>query len=481
MRKTIKYGDIIVINSYSSGEMYIQEALDRGFGCILLNVLTQNSEVNKYVRAKTNQAIKQYSNQNFRAYAIEDDSKKILELLSDRNIVAVCPGGDSGVALADKLCSKLGLRGNNPDTSKLRLTKSHMMDSCKRAGLRSIITSTVNNHKEISDFFEKNNIGSAFMKYDFGASGQGSKRVNNVEEAIAHFEKIKKEENSFAQSNVDILMQEYIDGKEYVINTVSVNGKHCLTDLWVYTKFDDGEGHIVYNSCDLINEINDENKQIIDYTFKVLDCVDFKYGVAHNEVKLDSNGPVLIEVNPRPMGGGQTRDYLKKTLGHCIVDLGLDSFLGDEKICNDLYPFSEYKPLLYSRTKLGVLYNDTTGYLDSGAAISGCLPTCLSNFFFLSLGLHSHPKTINLEEAPYAVKLSSESLRNVNLDIEKLQKLEKDFPKLMVCPNKDNLDAILQAIELVKSDDDEDVVKIEEICKKLPYGLEGFKFIKEIF
>ncbi len=34
----------------------------------------------------------------------------------------------------------------------------------------------------------------------------------------------------------EVLIQEYIDGTEYVVNTVSCNGKHMVTDIWVYSK-----------------------------------------------------------------------------------------------------------------------------------------------------------------------------------------------------------------------------------------------------
>ena len=48
---------------------------------------------------------------------------------------------------------------------------------------------------------------------------------------IAHYNKISNMPNYFGNEEDDILIQEYIEGDEYVVNTISCQGKHIITDV----------------------------------------------------------------------------------------------------------------------------------------------------------------------------------------------------------------------------------------------------------
>ncbi len=110
----------------------------------------------------------------------------------------------------------------------------------------------------------------------------------------------------------------------------------------MYKKIPTSYGNYIDYSVMLIERIDKKLQDIVDYCFKALDAVEMKYGVAHNEIKVDKKGPVLIEINPRPMGAGQTREFQKQVFGHCVVNLGLQCYLGKKDFYNGLDPIGVY-------------------------------------------------------------------------------------------------------------------------------------------
>ena len=66
---------------------------------------------------------------------------------------------------------------------------------------------------------------------------------------------------------------------------------------------------------------------MVEYAYKVADALEIQYGPVHGEYMIDENGPVLIEVNCRPCGGGMSADFLDRISGQHETDSILDSYL----------------------------------------------------------------------------------------------------------------------------------------------------------
>ena len=140
-------------------------------------------------------------------------------------------------------------------------------------------------------------------------------------------------EDSFSKTNLygealsEMLVQECIVGDEYIVNTVSCEGMHRVTLVWKYNKIKTAEGAIIYDTCETVNELNIAEAEMIEYAYDVADAMGIQYGPVHGEYMIDENGPVLIEVNCRPCGGGMTAEFLDKIAGHHETDCILDAYL----------------------------------------------------------------------------------------------------------------------------------------------------------
>lgn len=223
--------EIVVIECLSSGQMYVEEIIERGYKCLVLNPEVADEHL---IAAKKNIIKKmqnKYSSEKFEAIDVAYCKDAVLDVLKGRDVIAVVAGSEYGVRLTDLVTNALGLPGNNPNTTDLRCTKTGMIKALEEAGIRAIKTAVVTNEEEIRNFWFDNNINCAFLKYSESAASFGTKKCDTCTEAVEHFKKMKNMPNYFGKEADDILIQEFISGPEYVVNTISCQGQHILSDM----------------------------------------------------------------------------------------------------------------------------------------------------------------------------------------------------------------------------------------------------------
>ncbi len=242
--------------------------------------------------------------------------------LQGEDIVCIIPGSEYGISYADQLSSRLGLPGNDPGTTYRRTTKLGMQDSLKEAGLRYILNTKASTREDVEAFWNSNDLRRVVVKQDMSVGSVGLRICDSLEDAISAMED-DLASTSWIGEDVDyVLLQEFIGGEEYIVNTISFDGVHRVTDLWVYTKAEMC-GSMVPIGVRTVVEPNEREVELVDYALKVLDAVGLVNGPSHMELKLDERGPVLIEINARPMGGHFTVEALDEALGHHITNLAL--------------------------------------------------------------------------------------------------------------------------------------------------------------
>lgn len=108
--------------------------------------------------------------------------------------------------------------------------------------------------------------------------------------------------NRYGAVNEEVLVQEYVTGTEYAIDTVSFDGRHSVTDLLRYRKVHNEHGMAIYDAVEWLPYDTDAYGELLDYGLACLDAVGLRYWAAHTEVMMTAAGPRLIEINPRPAG-----------------------------------------------------------------------------------------------------------------------------------------------------------------------------------
>lgn len=90
--------------------------------------------------------------------------------------------------------------------------------------------------------------------------------------------------------NKEVLIQEYLMGEEYAVDTVSATGTHKVTALWKYDKRAVNGAPCVYFATILQGageeEEEAEGRRVCDYVLKeVLPALGVEWGPTHTEVR----------------------------------------------------------------------------------------------------------------------------------------------------------------------------------------------------
>jgi len=222
------------------------------------------------------------------------------------NIVGVFAGSEPGVELADRLAAALAMPARNPiELIDARKDKAAMQERLRACGVSAADQIKSGILSELLGWAQQRNRWPVVAK-PLGSSGSDGiffcKSSDDIKDA--HAELIGKL-NPNGQHNAELALQEFLDGTEYIVDTVSHAGRHLCVAIWVYTKRKGvawAPHAIVSEGNRLLPPSGEVQDRLVDYVFQVLTAVGLQYGPCHTEVMLTSRGPILVEVNARLHG-----------------------------------------------------------------------------------------------------------------------------------------------------------------------------------
>ena len=267
--------------------------------------------------------------------------------LHNYNIVACCCGGEAGVDLADALSEELGLLTNGTHI-KNRRDKKVQQELANQAGLRSIRQASGTCYNDEVEQFLQTESYPVIVKPLDSAGSDGVKLCRTYQEAKNHFNNLLGSPMVNGGLCEEVLCQEFLKGKEYVVDHVSRDGKHKCVMVWLYDKRPINGGDFVYFGDIPIDPKSPQAELLIPYVQKILDVLGVRNGPSHAEVIMTQDGPCMVEMNCRAHGGdGNWRPLCQAmTGGYDQVSAAVDSYVDEVAFENlpDLPP----SPLLAS-------------------------------------------------------------------------------------------------------------------------------------
>ncbi|GAA2041709.1 hypothetical protein GCM10009839_50270 [Catenulispora yoronensis] len=257
------------------------------------------------------------------------DLSATVEAVAAHRPAAVIAGGELGVELADQVSEALGLLTNGTALSTARRDKFVMIETVRAAGLRAANQLLVTGEEQLAAWHREVG-GRIVVKPTRSAAGDGVSFCDTPEQAVAGYRAIVGAENVFDIRNEGVVAQEYLVGGEYIVDTVSRDGQHHVTDMWKYEKI--GANGITDLTCGLRilprhGEVQDE---LVPYCFDVLDALGIAHGAAHIEVKLTPSGPCVVEVGAR-MAGVDWPHYVRQAIGESQLEWIVDATVRPER------------------------------------------------------------------------------------------------------------------------------------------------------
>lgn len=347
---------IVIAEYVSTGYNMVYDVLSRGYEPVLLDCpyVAEPTDLEDFRAGR--EAVRARLPKGLIHIPENSDYNAVLEQVRALQPVLVIAGSEFGVPYATRLAADLGLPGNPVGRLKAMTEKDSMHQALKEYGIRYIRGQVITTIDEARAYYQELNTEDVVVKRVRGVGTQGVYLCKGLEEMLAA---VEKELSAGVQNDggaVSLMIQERIIGTEYIVNTVSCNGRHGMVSMWKYDKVKMPNGTNAYNHAQSINKLDIGHSQLVSYAFDVLDAIGIKYGPVHGEYMIDDKGPVLIEVNCRPMGGGMSRKFVEKIFGHHETDCALDAYLDPVKFEQDLN--KPYRPLRKGAMKFFILPKD---------------------------------------------------------------------------------------------------------------------------
>lgn len=311
----------VIVDPYSSGAFYAPAFREAGIEPVA--VLSGPGPLDVYASA--------YRPRDFgEIIRFEGDPAPIVARLRALDPVCILSGCESGVELTDLLAPQVDTELSNvPELAAARRHKGAMAQAAKAAGLATIRQICTDDPEEVAAWIESCDLAGhdLVVKPPKSASTDGVVRVVGGGDWQTPFTAALGATNRVGLINDEVIVQEYLCGTEFVVDTVSVGGRHSITDLCRYTKVDNGPHMAVYDRMEWLPYDEEVYGDLFTYAKAVLDAVGIRTGAAHIEIMLTDDGPRLIEVGARPHGGGQPL-FCRVATGDSQVDRLVRYFAG---------------------------------------------------------------------------------------------------------------------------------------------------------
>lgn len=221
------------------------------------------------------------------------------------------------------VAEKLGLPCNNTNYTDIQTNKYKMRDALRKAGIhcpKYVLADESFTRETIADF--------KFPIIVKPTDRSGSRCVMKLETVEKIEDAIKQACNvSFEKKAI---IEEYIDGAEYSMETISFCGSHYY--LATTEKFTTGAPHFIETGhrqpSGLSDEINDSAKNVV---FKALDALHIENSAGHSEFKVDEQGNIhIIEIGARMGGDCIGSDLVYLSTGNDFMKMVIDVACGQE-------------------------------------------------------------------------------------------------------------------------------------------------------
>lgn len=256
------------------------------------------------------------------------------EIQGRGQVLAVIGGAEESIELADKLAEALKLPGNPLPSSLARRDKYTMQETLKAKSVRNIAQVHVKSASEAQSNFRRIG-GACVLKPLRSMKSEDVFLCRTSEEVSKAYRSIAGKNNFLNCINEGALLQEYVEGPEYVVDVVSRNGVHKVNSVWSIDRgYANGQFNVMFGAT-LMSSDTYPAKDLMNYIYEVLDALQVVNGASHSELKMSASGPVLIELGARPCGD-PVSGILDKCLGQNQLMQTIDSYLHTSTF--DQYP-----------------------------------------------------------------------------------------------------------------------------------------------
>ncbi|MEM1282584.1 MAG: ATP-grasp domain-containing protein [Chlamydiota bacterium] len=406
----------MIVDAYSSASYFPKAFEKKGYDCVhiqssdeVLKVFEESFHINEFVAN----------------YIYRGDLEEITRSLKNYSVLCVIAGCECGVELADAISESLNLKSNGTRLSEARRNKHKMAEALKAASLPTPKNFKTASWSKLMDWKREESVDYPIVLKPLKSAGSDSVRIcKNESELKDAFYNIAGKRNILGLVNDEVFAQSFLKGSEFIVNSVSMNGKMYVVAILKGKKiFLEGIGYI-YDREIMMKRRGDKQDALISMHEKVINALNINHGPAHGEYMLTDDGPVMIEVAARIAGGVNPKGN-DESVGYNQMDLTVDSYVDEKHFELMTKKDYELKKQFYD-IELNALcegiVGDTEGFLQKISQ----LPSYSSAHLKVSTG-SKVSKTIDLVSSLCNVILVHDDKTVIKKDYEELLSFSKEL------------------------------------------------------
>jgi hypothetical protein len=285
---------VVIVDGYSTGRELVRELSGRGVTCLHLrstphipSLVSKCFDVSAY-------------DEDLGYLGPVDAAISRLHVLRPDAVVA---GSEWGVTFAEFVADGLGLPTNRIETTSARRNEFDMIEAVRAHGLRTADQGSVQTAQEAHAWAKRHGKWPVVVKPMLSAGSDGVVICNHHADIDHAFAQALYRENLLGCFNDRLMVQSYLSGPQFIVNTVSRGGRHFVSDAWQVAYRTVPGGSIAAGSMTLLDPSLSVSRELIAYTLAVLPALGIENGAAHSELRMTPEGPALIETGTRLMGG----------------------------------------------------------------------------------------------------------------------------------------------------------------------------------
>ncbi|MFM7202616.1 MAG: ATP-grasp domain-containing protein [Myxococcota bacterium] len=288
------------------------------------------------------------------------DEPGLEERLKQLDPIAILPGTEEGIPLAERLTARLLPQlANDPQKVAHRAHKALMQRALEDAGVPTLKTHHTGSEEEAAHWLHTQGMTETSLILKPPMSS-GSEMVFHVP---AHGDWRKPFRHILTEPSVltgvvsqTVVLQEEAMGTEFAVGTVSAQGRHYLTHLLEYHKTSVGGRKTVYDFVELVAYDPVRMQGLFEYVQHALDALGVRFGPTHTEVMLTAKGPRLIESSAR-MIGGPVVGFARAATGSSQADKLAEIYIDGEVKVPEYVHNRPVVPVFLKATRAGRLSN----------------------------------------------------------------------------------------------------------------------------
>ncbi|EST23913.1 hypothetical protein N566_25275 [Streptomycetaceae bacterium MP113-05] len=332
----------VVVDGYSAGNFYPQAFADLGVDLVHLQSTPQ------LIPTMAPPDLSRY-----RDNVVTAEEEEQVRRLRPYAPVCVIAGQESSVELADRLSEALDLPGNGTRSSSARRDKYQMIEALRRAGVRCAQQFKSSSPAALARWADEGGAYPVVVKPLSSAASDGVTVCGDATEVAAAAEALLASRNIFGDANTEVLIQSYLAGTEYIVDTVSCDGRNYVCGVWEYEKTLLPSGRNIYDRDILTDPAQDPVPALVGYVNDVLDALEVRWGPAHAEIIMTEQGPALVEIGTR-LNGNLDAGFHDVCLGHNQAALSAQAYVASGAF------LERYADGVYTKRRPAFVYNTPT-------------------------------------------------------------------------------------------------------------------------